>query len=138
MASEVRLCGGAWRSLATEVPHMVELLLPFIFSPQRDQSERCVSVLLQFFLCPPPPPNSDSTNNVTLFHDGLGSEFKDLQQAPYQALPDGLFIPHFLTHRFWSLYFLLSPCRAHGSSRLSGAIKKIWVQLPHSCRKCRL
>lgn len=41
--------------------------------------------------------SSDSGAEVTLFKDGLGSEFKDLGQASYLLLPDRLFIPHFLT-----------------------------------------
>lgn len=82
------------------------------------------SSTVQVFHPPPPPtpiPNYDSSNNVTLFQDGLGSKFKDLQRAPYQALPDGLFIPHFLIHGFWSLYEHFLSCS--------------WIQPSHWCHK---
>lgn len=45
--------------------------------------------------------SSNSGTEVTVFKDGLGSEFKDLCRASYLLLPDGLFIPHFLTS--WGL-----------------------------------
>lgn len=106
--------------------HLSLLLLisSFFFS-----SERCVcfalSVSLQCsrFLCASP---SDSGAEVTVFKDGLGSEFKELRRASYLLLPDGLFIPHFLPHKVCSLYghFLHSLCHTHRSNLLSGAIKR--------------
>lgn len=93
------------------------------------KSERCVcftasvSPQCSSFLCASP---SDSGTEVMVFKDGLGSEFKDPNQASYLLLPDGLFIPHFLAHEVCSLYghFLHSLCHTHRSNLLIGAIKR--------------
>lgn len=122
--------------------HLSPLLLTssFFFS-----SERCVCFNLSVspqrsrFLYASP---SDSGAEVMLFKDGLGWEFKDLYQASYLLLPDGLFIPHFLLS--WSLFliwafppFTVSYPQihsAHWCHKELGCNKRI--NKPHNSRKC--
>lgn len=62
-----------------------------------------VSSFSTCFLYTPPPAPPPRTLSQALrsrcSKDGLGSEFKDLGQASYLRLPDGLFILHFLPPR---------------------------------------
>ncbi len=79
--------------LLSEAPFFIPAALDFLFHLrlwkvclfQSVSSPQCSR-----FLCASP---SDSDAEVTVFKDGLGSEFKDLRLPSYLLLPDGPFIP---------------------------------------------
>lgn len=86
-------------------------------------SERCVCFTASLSSHPLP-------SEVTVFKDGLGSEFTGLRLSSYLLLPDGSFIPYFLFHEVCSLFghFLQSLCHTHRYNLLIGAIKEVKLQ----------
>lgn len=93
-------CTDAWSAQPhKEPPHTEKPCTVFYHSALKGPFFRLSALLLISFFCAErcvcfaPSVSSE----VTVLKDGLGSEFKDLRQASYLLLPDGLFIPHFLT-----------------------------------------